>query len=323
MTDTVIQASSRSVDTIEGGFLPSMAGLKAGLLAPMGDRMCAHDYLNGDGPFRHAACHDPRRFMIVAAPATVLGGRMIIAANAATGPIVAFQYGVSEVDPQFAGFGPRTYADTNVEKGGYLVPAGTEGLVCAFGASPVGITPAPANNAVANWADATVNGIDYEAGWRRIFSGIYASLEYWETTTKAERVLGNIERWPVGDAMDHPQLAANGGRGAFSRLNPLQYHVPTLGPAERRGDDRADRLVVNLNIPRQIEVALDAGGTALPDAPYLVLIRIELAVGLMVDKAKQPDVRQDRMLGEQERRMAALEKQLADLAALIRAGQQR
>lgn len=322
MANDISAFEIRSTDTLPGGFLPSMMGLAKGLLAPSAssDRACTADYNRGDAPFRHQACHDPRRFAIVAVPATVdAAGRLTVPVTPTDGPIRVFRFGIGEADPDsFTGFQARTAADTNIEAGGYLIPPGYEGLVSAIGFSPVGITTAPAQpNTFANWADPVTPTDDYEPAWRRIFSGIAASVDYWETTTKAERILGNIERWPVGDAMDHTLLATNGARGAFGRLNPLQFQVPTLGPEERRSDERADRFTVLLRVPRQIEAVIPAGGTALAQGNYLLLIRVEIAVGLMVDQAKQVDVQQDNKLDSQERRLAQMERTLGALAARL------
>lgn len=296
-------------------FIPSMLGLSKGFMAPSASNgVCNGGYGNGQSPFRHGACHDPRRYAYFQIDATVAAtsGRVTIAATGENSPIELFGYGVGEPDPDaFEDFALRTVADTNVDKGGFLIPPGFEGLISAIGFAPVCMAPAGAN--LGTWTESVVSPLHYEAGWKKIFTGAAASLEYWETTTKAERTIGALERWPIGDSMDHAYLSTNGARGSFSRLNPLQFQVPTLGPEERRGDLLADRFKVRIRIPREIQFALPPGGTIVADGNYIFIVRCEIAVGLMLDSAQTVDVRQESKIEAQEAKIASLEAKIERL----------
>ncbi len=307
-------AQLRSV-TQMAGFIPSMLGLAQGLVAPHGDGACTYGYESKNSQFKHIACHDPRRFVLFALDAsTDAAGRLTITKGQQRRLLQA-GIGETDADAGWTDFGMRSASDTNLEKGGYLVPPGHEGVISGIGFTPVDVLLKPtadagtANNPGSFDQPATgsleVDGLI----WRPLAEALSVKIEYWEETSKAQRNLGSVARWPVGDGIHHRERSSAGAPGAYSsRPNPLQYHVPTLGPAERRGDELADRLAVLVNLERTVVIAAAAVGGLPVSSSFRIVIRAELAVGLITDKNVARNDEQDSeiaLLREEVKQMRA------------------
>lgn len=298
--------------TNAAGFIPSMLGLAAGLIAPQSiEETCgvaAPSYGIGQNPFRHDACHDPRRFTVFAFEATTDGGGLltVAAATAQNDELELFLNGVGETDAEagMTSFGAKTPALTNVEKGGYLVPPGYEGLVSAIGFQPIGAflkASAPGLKPIA------AGHFGYEGVWEALFRACSVKVSYWEAQNKYDRDIGTMERWPCPDAISGPNGTLNGPEGSILRLNPLQYQIPTLGPAERRGDERADRLSIKVKLEHELTSIPSSGTAFTASQTLLLLVRCEMAVGLMDDVQIARDNAQDSKLAQLEAKIARLE----------------
>lgn len=310
-------AALRNVASMPG-FIPSNMGLAQGLMAPHGDGACNYGYESKNSPFKHIACHDPRRFVLFSFDATTdINSRLTIAKGQSRRLL---QAGIGEMDADagWSDFGIRSAADTNLEKGGYLVPPGHEGVISAIGFTPVDIflkpTADPGSMTNPGSFDQPLAGLLETDGlaWRAIAEALSVKIEYWEETSKVPRNLGSVARWPVGDGMHHRDRSSAGAPGAFSsRPNPLQYHVPTLGPAERRGDEVADRLAVLVNTERTIVIAAGAVTPLTANASFRVVIRLEISVGLVTDKNIARD-------NEQDSEISQLRQEIKELRELAR-----
>lgn len=290
------------------GFIPSMLGLANGFVAPGSDaQSCAIGYDQGNNPFRHRAVHDPRRFTVFAIKGTTAAGSVTFLRSAQLSQLTLFVNGVDELDPdaQMAAYGPKTRSLTNVEKGGFLVPPGYEGLVSTLGFRPMFLNPAPVTTPGPFAPGAAFLPLEADL-WRELFSGISAQISYWETTGKFERDCGPLSRWPVPDQVFNFQTSINGAPGSFGKSYPLQYHVPTLGPAERRSDERADRLNIIVTLDHDITVPSPAGNVLPVGTDVDALIACELGVGLMTDVQVKRDAMQDASLAELQAQIAAL-----------------